>query len=33
MLELTNDDVVRLQQRVERDVSANNTHTHRVTFN
>lgn len=35
MLDLTNDDVVRLQtrQRVERDASANNTHTHRVTFN
>lgn len=35
MLDLTNDDVVRLQtrQRVERDVSANNNHTHRVTFN
>ena len=35
MLDLTNDDVVRLQQRlrVERDVTANNTHTHRVTFN
>jgi hypothetical protein len=34
-LDLTNDDMVRLQQRqrVERDVSANNTHTHRVTFN
>ena len=35
MLELTNDDIVRLQQRqrVERDATANNTHTHRVTFN
>jgi hypothetical protein len=35
MLDLTNDDIVRLQtrQRVERDASANNTHTHRVTFN
>jgi hypothetical protein len=34
-LELTNDDVVRLQTRlrVERDSSANNNHTHRVTFN
>jgi hypothetical protein len=34
-LDLTNDDVVRLQsrQRVERDASANNNHTHRVTFN
>lgn len=34
-LDLTNDDVVRLQtrQRVERDASANNGHTHRVTFN
>jgi hypothetical protein len=33
-LELTNDDVVRLQtrQRVERDSSPNNSHTHRVTF-
>jgi hypothetical protein len=35
MLDLTNDDVVRLQsrQRVERDSSPQNTHTHRVTFN
>jgi hypothetical protein len=35
MLELTNDDVVRLQnrQRVERDSSPNNAHAHRVTFN
>jgi hypothetical protein len=34
ILELTNDDVVRLQQRqrVERDASMQNTHTHRVTF-
>ena len=35
MLDLTNDDVVRLQTRlrVERDASVNNNHTHRVTFN
>jgi hypothetical protein len=35
LLDLTNDDIVRLRQRqrVERDASANNTHTHRVTFN
>ena len=34
-LDLTNDDVVRLQsrQRVERDAGANNGHTHRITFN
>jgi hypothetical protein len=35
MLDLTNDDVVRLQtrQRVDKDATANNGHTHRVTFN
>jgi hypothetical protein len=35
MLELTNDEVVRLQtrQRVDKDAIANNSHTHRVTFN
>jgi hypothetical protein len=35
MLDLTNDDVVRLQarQRVDKDASTNNSHTHRVTFN
>jgi hypothetical protein len=35
MLELTNDDVVRLQnrQRVDRDASMQNNHRHRVTFN
>jgi hypothetical protein len=34
-LDLTNDDVVRLQtrQRVDKDATANNSHTHRVTFN
>ena len=35
MLELTNDEVVRLQarQRVDKNAIANNSHTHRVTFN
>lgn len=35
ILELTNDEVVRLQtrQRVDKDAIANNSHTHRVTFN
>jgi hypothetical protein len=35
MLDLTNDDVVRLQsrQRVDKDATTNNSHTHRVTFN
>jgi hypothetical protein len=34
ILDLTNDDIVRLQsrQRVDRDASPNNGHTHRVTF-
>jgi hypothetical protein len=35
MLDLTDNDVVRLQtrQRVDKDASSNNNHTHRVTFN
>jgi hypothetical protein len=35
MLDLTNDDVLRLQmrQRVDKDASTNNSHSHRVTFN
>jgi hypothetical protein len=34
-VDLTNDDVVRLRtrQRVERDSTLNNNHTHRITFN